>query len=394
MSLNLENVTRQRIEQSALCKWENNPGCIGIFVAEMDFPTPSPIRDQLHQLIDDGYLGYLGTKTRSRTQSAVSHWYRKNYQFEFSPERVELLSDVMMIFRACILSWTKHEDSIVVPVPSYPPFLHIPQMLGRQVTQVKPTRTPEGLLTLDFAALEESFKAGAKMLVLCNPWNPVGRVFTLAEIEKLAKLCSSYSVKVFADEIHAPITIDFPHIPFASLPYSACKECATGFSASKGWNLAGSHCASVILPESPDPNLSKTLSQVGGSPSVIGAHCASTALTDQECFDWIKEVRNLIKDNYTQLSNWISNHPEVELEPLQGTYISWLNFGSMRISSGRICQDLGEPAKLLCEQAKLAFTPGKQCGDGYDSWARFILATSPAIIAETLERIEDFCTRN
>lgn len=389
MLINLADISADKLSNGALCKWKTYPNCIGMWVAEMDFGTPDIVRKCLHNLIDEGSIGYVSDYCKNHTAKAIAKWYKENYNFNFSADDVLLVTDVMMAFRACLLAWTKEHDKIVVPTPAYPPFIEIPPTLKREVVEVK-SLPKHGRIALDLEGIEEAFLHGARTLVLCNPWNPTGRVFSEEELLQVAEICSRFKAKVFVDEIHAPLVFTGKHIPFASLSRPACDYAVTAFSASKGWNIAGSHCAALIIPRKEAAKIMDSINALGAKPSVLGTHALFTCLTEAECAQWLEEAKAVIADNYLTLKRWAKKHGDISIEKMEGTYIAWINFSRLVNKKGEKICTLGEPANLLLDKAQVALTPGKNCGKGYSNYARLILATTPEILQEALNRIDKF----
>lgn len=387
MTFSTSKITLSAMRRSALSKWETNPSCIGMFVAEMDYGIAKPIADALHNLINQGSIGYLGVPSANAAIDAVCKWYAKEYNFDFTPKRVSLIVNVLAALRASILAWTSPGDTVVVPTPAYPPFLKIPTSYGRLVKEVR-SQPEQGILRLDLEGIEQAFLNGARMLILCNPWNPAGRVLSREELISIAELCSRFNVKVFSDEIHAPLVLEGKHIPFASLDFPASRQAVTAFSASKGWNIPGSHCAAAILPAEESEAVKNAICTVGADASVLGAHAIQVALTNPECRIWRDSVLEVVRQNRESVSQWAYKRGDINLEPLQGTYIAWLDLSRFRSQQGENIAKIATAASVIEERANVAITPGAMCGKGFANYARMILATTPDILQTALDDID------
>jgi cystathionine beta-lyase len=234
-------------------KWTApGPDGFGAAVAEMDFGAAPAILDALAGLSADANFGYLPQFLADELAAACAEFQKRRYGWHVDPAEIHHVPDVIKALEIAITHFSRPGSPVILPTPAYMPFLVVPGFLGREIIQVQ-MRDDAGLFTLDLAAIEDAFRAGGDLLIFCNPYNPLGRVFTREEMTQLAEVVDRHNGRVFADEIHGPLV--YPgarHIPYASTSDVAASHALTATSASKAWNLPGLKCAQVILTNEPD----------------------------------------------------------------------------------------------------------------------------------------------
>ncbi|WP_297742125.1 aminotransferase class I/II-fold pyridoxal phosphate-dependent enzyme, partial [uncultured Tessaracoccus sp.] len=229
---------------SGLLKWEM-PGVSGHWVAEMDFGTAPVVEEALVSAIRRGFLGYMPQGLSAWVKEATASVVGRRYGLEIEAKNVRLASSVLDGLNAILGHMLKPGSRVIVPTPAYMPFLTLPGKFGHEVIQV-PSAIVEGVWQLDFDRIETVAK-DADLLILCNPWNPTGRVLTVGELTRLGEIATGNNLLVFNDEIHAPLVSNpSSHICFAGLDQSFADLTVTAVAASKGFNLAGLHCAQMI----------------------------------------------------------------------------------------------------------------------------------------------------
>jgi len=253
MTIDFDSITIDDLRRRGGVKWSAVPGAIGAFVAEMDFGVAPNISRALHAAIDDGVLGYLPSALGQQMSAATARWTADRYGWTVDPADVHPLPDVLAGLRLAIDRFSRAGAPVIVPTPAYMPFLTVPPSLGREVIEVPMLIDAEGRYTLDLDGIDAAFRAGANLLVLCNPYNPVGRVFTRDELVAVGEVVQRHDGRVFSDEIHAPL-VYAPgiHVPYASISPEAAAHTVTTTSASKAWNLPGLKAAQLILSSDAD----------------------------------------------------------------------------------------------------------------------------------------------
>lgn len=247
-------LTPAEMRRRGSLKWSQPGETIGAWVAEMDLGTAPSVSAVLRRAVDTGTLGYMPASLAQQAREATARYESEVLGWQVPVERISLLPNVLSALGAIIEYHTRPGSAVIVPTPAYMPFLSIPGQHGRECIQVPALRTPASAASgtpgwaLDLEPIESAMAAGAGLLVLCNPWNPVGRVLDPAELDAVAALSTRYGVPVFSDEIHAPLIVDPAalHVPYASRKGADPDLTFTATAASKGWNVPGLHCAQLI----------------------------------------------------------------------------------------------------------------------------------------------------
>jgi cystathionine beta-lyase len=376
--------TIAQLEAGGSVKWSKFPDAIGAFIAEMDFGLAAPIADALQQAIRSGPLGYLPDWLTNEMTQACAQWQADRYGWRVSAEQIHPVPDVIEGLRVAITRFSTPDAPVIVPTPAYMPFLSMPPTLGRDVIEVPLTKTDDSdensPYTFDLDGLARAFEAGGNLLVLCNPYNPVGRVFTRQELLAVSDVVAAYDGRVFADEIHAPLI--YPgahHLPYASISPQTRQQAITATSASKAWNLPGLKCAQLIITNDADAAI---WDDVGFWPSHGTSNLGVIANTAAyRCGGpWLDEVIDYLDGNRRHFAELIADQlPAVGYQPPEGTYIGWLDW--RRLDLGAV------PADFVHTHARVAMTDGADCGVAGRGCTRFVLATPRPILDESVRRM-------
>ena len=373
----LDAIGIERLREIGSVKWSVFPEAIGAFVAEMDFPPAPAIVGAMRGAIDDGLTGYLPAAVRTRMTEATARWQRERYGWDVPADRIRPVPDVLTALRATIDFFTEPGSKIVLPTPAYMPFLTIPAMHDREIIEV-PMLVEDGRYVYDLDGIDRAFAQGAGLLILCNPYNPLGRVFERAELEAVAEIVDRHGARVFSDEIHAPLVFaPHRHLPYASLNAVTARHTITAASASKAWNLPGLKAAQVILTNDAD-------AETWARPEVAWAEhgtanlgvIATTAAFD-DSREWLADTLDYLDGNRRLLGDLLAEHiPGIGYRAPEGTYIAWLDARDLGID--------GSPADFFREQAGVAMTDGIACGAAGEGFLRFILATPRPVIEQAV----------
>jgi cysteine-S-conjugate beta-lyase len=322
--------------------------------------------------------------------AACAAWQLDRYGWNVDPARVRPLPDVITALAAAINVFTRPGSPVIVPTPAYMPFLTLPAALGREIIQV-PMAADGDRPVLDLDGIDAAFKRGGHLLVLCNPCNPVGRVYDAAELAAVADVVEANGGRVFADEIHAPLI--YPggkHVPYASLSDAAAGHTVTGTAASKGWNLPGLKCAQLILSSDADAarweQHSRWYERGASTPGVQASTAAYT-----EGGRWLDDVVGYLDGNRSLLARLLAEQlPEVGYRPPEGTYLSWLD--CRPLLAGQAGQPpvipAGESAAgYFLARARVMLTDGAACGDAGRGHVRLNIATPRPILCEIVRRL-------
>lgn len=382
MARELDAIGIDRLREIGSVKWSAFPDMIGAFVAEMDFGVAPAIGTALKRAVDDGLLAYLPTTVASGMSEACARWQHDRYGWDVPAERIRPVADVLSALRVTIDYFTEPGSKVVLPTPAYMPFLKVPTMHAREIIEV-PMLVEDGRHVYDLAGIDRAFADGGGLLILCNPYNPLGRVFERTELEAVSEVVARHGGRVFSDEIHAPVVFaPHVHVPYASISAVAAGHTITATSASKAWNLPGLKAAQVILTNDAD-------AQTWARPEVSWAeHGASTpgVIAGSAAFDesrqWLAEVLDYLDGNRTLLAELLAEHvPAMGYTAPEGTYIAWLDARTLGID--------GSPADFFREYAGVAMTDGVACGHAGDGFLRFILATPRPVIEQAVRQMAD-----
>jgi cystathionine beta-lyase len=361
-------------------KWTYaGPDVLGAFVAEMDFGTAPQIEAALRDMITRNDFGYLTPGAVQEMAEAVAGWLAGQYGWTVDPARIRPLPDVIKGLEAAITVFSRADSPVILPTPAYMPFLTVPPLLGRQIIQV-PMITAGGRLALDLDGIDAAFRAGGHLLILCNPCNPAGRVYTRDELAAVAEVTQCHGGRVFADEIHAPLVYPgHQHIPYASVSALAAAHTVTATSASKGWNLPGLKCAQLILTNDADMekwDVAGGLATRGTSTPGVRANIAAFTASR----GWLAEVVGYLDGNRRLLAELLAEHlPGVRYLPPEGTYLAWLD-----------CRGLGlgdSPGEFFLDKAQVMVNDGPAFGDAGHGHVRLNFATPRPILAEIVRRM-------
>ncbi len=369
--------TVDELRRAGSLKWSLFPDRIGAFVAEMDFGTAPAVVQALHAGVDQNQLGYLPVPLREQLSAACAGWLAGCYGWQVPGDRVRPLGDVIAGLQAAIDLFTPPHGAVIVPTPAYMPFLTVPAAMGRRQIEV-PMREIDGQFGYDLDALDAAFTDGGKLLILCNPHNPLGRVLTEPEMLAVAEVVERHSGRVFSDEIHAPLVYaGNRHVPYASLSEITAGHTITATSASKAWNLPGLKCAQLILSNQEDAEhwAAKGLTYEHGA-STLGVIANTAAYTAGG--PWLEEVLDHLDGSRRLLADLVAEHlPGVGYTAPEGTYLALLD-----------CRELGldeRPADFFAEHAGVVLTDGSLCGQAGQGFARYNFATPRPIMQATLE---------
>jgi cystathionine beta-lyase len=382
-----DQITMDELRRRASLKWtRGGPDVIGAFVAEMDFGAAPAIEQALHDVIVRSDFGYLSEHAIAEMAEACAAWQQEHYGWAVDPATIRPLPDVIKGLEAAITVYSRPGSPVILPTPAYMPFLTVPPQLGRQIIQV-PMATDNGRFVLDLDRIDAAFRQGGHLLILCNPCNPVGRVYIADELAAVAEVVDRNGGRVFADEIHAPLI--YPggtHVPYASVSEQAAAHAVTATAASKGWNLPGLKCAQLILTNDAD---AATWTEHGfmfeHGASTPGVRATVAAYRDGGA--WLADVVGYLDGSRQLLGEWLAEQlPAVRYQQPEGTYLAWLD-----------CRGLGLddiPAEFFLAKARVLLTDGAACGEAGRDHVRLNFATPRPILTEIVRRMAEAVDAN
>ncbi len=340
---------------------------IPMFIAESDFPTAPAVKDAIVQACEREMFGYTPAPHAHRLGEAVSDFYAARYGWRPEPARIFPVADVVRGVLLAIQHFT--QGPVIVPVPAYFPFLNIADAAGRERIDVANT--------LNLEEIEQAFKQGAGSIIVTNPYNPGGWVFSEAELDAVCEVARKYGGRVIVDEIHAPLVFDGQHVCAAA---NNPDVCITVTATSKAWNVAGLKCAQMIFSNDEDVATWERINPV--AKDGVGTLGITSA---EACYDLGREF---LDEEVAQLKanrDWLVTHlpdavPGIKFEVPAATYLMFLDFSDTKLDDPR-------PAAWLLKHAKVAMNEGVDFGPGGEHKARMNFATSPEILQQAVERI-------
>lgn len=374
----LDTITHASLSAKGGRKWSSFPDSIGAFIAEMDFGVAPAVRQALQEIDERDLFGYAPHGIVANLKSATSAFHADRYGWQFPPEHVELASDVIAGFLGILQHLTPAETPIVLPTPAYMPFFEVAKVTGRELIEVPMIRS-ETDWSIDFEAIDAALVPGAT-LVLCNPHNPIGKVYSEEELLSLAEVVERNGARVFSDEIHAPLVYEpARHVPYASLNQTTAGHTATATAASKAFNIPGLKCAQLILTSADDRAIwAKKGAFISGAASNPGILATTAAYT--QSLDWLAEITSYLKGNRELLTDLLSTHlPNATFLPPEGTYLAWLDLRGYGLET--------ELFDLFNDRAHVAITEGRLCGEVGAGHVRLNFALPRPLLTEALERM-------
>lgn len=364
-------------------KWTRYPpDVLPAWVADMDFDMAEPIRAGLAGMMEANDLGYAPKLPASGLPEAFAAFAARRFPgWEVAPERMIAIADIVQGIHIAIEAYTRPGDGVCTLTPVYPPFLQTVAETGRRLDFCTMVRG-EGRYEIDFDALRAAIDDRTRLLLLCTPHNPLGRVFERDELEALAELAIERDLVVVADEIHADIVYPgFRHIPFASLGPEAQARTVTMTSATKSFNIAGLRCAVVLFgSDRLAERFNAWPERIRGAVSSFGMEATRIAWT--ECDEWLDALLAHLKGNRDFLHAFVAERlPGMRMVLPAATYLGWLD-----------CREFGlepDPYRWFLDRARVGFNDGRDFGDGGEGHVRINFATSRAILAQVLERMEE-----
>jgi cystathionine beta-lyase len=368
----LERLRRRRTE-----KWRTYPDdVLPAFVAEMDFDVAEPVKAAVRDALDNGDLGY---PDKGDLGDAFAAFAAGRLGWAVDPELVFAIPDVMTGITETLLGLTAPGDGVLINPPVYPPFFFRIRLLGREVVEAPLAVDRAGRYDLDLDLIDSLLAAGhVRAYLLCSPHNPVGRVWSRAQLTAIADSCARHGTALIVDEIHAPLILPGARqVPFLALDHPVTERVITFSSASKGWNIPGLKCGVAIAGS---PAAATVLSArwdalLAAEPGVLASAAAFT-----RGHAWLDAMLAQLARNRDLLGQLLAEHlPAVGYVPPEASFLAWLD-----------CRALGlgdDPAAAFLERGRVALSPGPDFGAAGRGHARLNMGTSPELLAEAVRRM-------
>lgn len=367
-------------------KWDQTEKLFGdkdalpMWVADMDFAAPPEVIEALRERLEHGVYGY--TLKPDSYYEAIIDWIRDRHGWTVQKEWITSSPGVVTALSLLVLSMTEPGDKILIQTPVYPPFHYVVKRNGRELV-TNELKLENGRYTMDYEQLEQQLRSGVKMMLLCSPHNPVGRVWTKEELERLGELCVKYDTLVVADEIHADLLFSGRvHHPFANLSDEFAQRTISCVAPTKTFNLAGLKSSIVIIPNDDlRRRYNEWLYNLNlESESYFGVSAVEAAF--RHGGPWLDALLEYLEQNLELLLETFEKRiPQIDVIKPEGTYLVWLD-----------CRKLGlSPQELhafMSRQAKVGLNQGTTFGDDGSGFLRMNIACPRSILIEGLNRIE------
>ncbi len=352
-----------------------------LWVADMDFPTAPAVLERLHALAEHGIFGYTGVK--DAYFSAVHNWYAQRFGWETQRSWLVTTPGVVFAIAIAIRAFTQKGDAILIQQPVYYPFADKVTENDRQLV-VNPLILKNGRYEMDFADMERKIADNhVKMLLLCSPHNPVGRVWTKEELLRVGEICQKYGVLVVSDEIHADFTYaGHTHRVFASVKSEFADFTITCTAPSKTFNLAGLQNSNIFIPNRQLRHAyKKELSACGcGGTNCMGMAACQAAY--EAGADWLEQLKQYLAGNLAYVRQFLREKlPDIALIEPEGTYLVWLDLRKLGLTEQ-------QQRQLIVQDAKLWLDTGTLFGQGGEGFERINIACPRATIEQAMQRLE------
>lgn len=366
-------------------KWDSEPGLLPLWVADMDFATAPAIIDALHRRVDMGAFGY--TLVGEDYYRAVKDWFSRRHGWAIERDSIMYTSGVVPALSAIIKALTAPGDKVIVQTPVYNCFFSSIRNNGCEIL-ANPLRYTSDSYEMDFDDLAAKVAdPAAKVLLLCNPGNPVGRVWTRDELTTLARLCHDNGVVVVSDEIHCELVYPgYSYTPYGTLPREFVEQSVTCVSPSKAFNTAGLQIASIITPNADFRRRIDRAININEVCDVNPFGIVGTIAAYNEGEEWLEQLIAYLKGNYDMMADFCrSRMPQLPICRLEGTYLVWMNVAALGMTGEEL-------EKRLIDEQSLWLNAGEMYGD--DHFIRWNIACPRTRLAEALERFEKFVLWN
>lgn len=352
-----------------------------LWVADMDFKLPDEILEDLHRRIDHGIFGY--TEADEEYFAAVDRWFFNHHGYHVEPETVTVGCGVVYGLATGVKAFTEVGDAILIQQPVYYPFREVIEDNGRHFINNQ-LHYEDGRYTIDFEDFEKKIVDNkVKVFILCNPHNPVGRVWTRQELEQMGDICLRHGVVIMDDEIHCDFV--FPGYQFTSfmnLDEKYRKNLVLYTSPSKTFNVAGMQPANIIIPNEELRTAYRRANAAAGysQGNVMGMTAVKAVYTKGDA--WVKELVEYIDGNKEYMKEFVkANFPKAQFVEPEGTYLIWIDFSGYGFTDEEL-------EHVMVEEAKLWLDCGKVFGPATAQFERFNIACPRATVVQAMEQLK------
>ena len=355
---------------------------IPVWVADMDIDTPSFVLESVKERLGHPVLGY--EEVPDSAFKAQIDWIRQEHGLSLELKDILYSHSVVASMSVAIEAFSEVGDKIIVQTPVYPPFFHSVKRANRKVLDNSLQQMDDGSYTFDAEDLKSKIDKNTKLLLLCSPHNPVGRVWRRDELEAILEICLEHKILVFADEIHADLVYgSHKHIPFASLSEEARNITITAMGVGKTFNMAGFAMSSVAIP---NESLKKSYKVVYDK-----VHFAQGSSLSHVAFEsaykngkaWLEDLKKHLYKNFMSLVEVCEKYPDlIKIIPVEATYLAWLDCRAMQLTNKAL-------KEFFVQEAKLGLNSGISFGREGSGFMRLNFAVSSAKMLEVVHRLDE-----
>ncbi len=358
---------------------EDASDILPMWVADMDFKAPQQVLDAIQERLDQGILGY--SYVCEGCKKSIVSWFETRHKWKIDLSTILFHHGVIPIIATVIETFTKEGDQIGMMTPVYPPFFNLPTSQNRQITQVT-LMEQDGKYSIDFKMLEQTFKDGVKLFILCNPHNPGGIIWSNNDLQHIVNLAIQYDVLILSDEIHADLLMKGHHYtPLLTIPNASAAKIITAIAPTKTFNLAGIQAAMMVVP---NDDLRATLEQnaiahgqtelnIFASAAVKAAYTYGGA--------WLDELLQYIEKNMDYCIKELNVIPGIHVQKPEGTYLMWIDYRGTDLTED-------EMMHRLLHLGKLALEPGTKYGEAGRGFLRINVACPFDTVQDGIKRFK------
>jgi len=352
---------------------------IAMWVADMDFRPPACVQKSLQDMLDHGIYGYFGDD--GAYKSSIQWWMKNRHGWDVEADAIFTTHGLVNGTALCVEAFTNVGDGVVLFTPVYHAFAKVINAAGRKVVEC-PLVNNSGRYEMDFAAYDAQMTGAEKMLILCSPHNPGGRVWTMEELQGVANFAKRHDLVLVSDEIHHDLVFDgAKHTVMSLVDPSVSDRLVMMTAVTKTFNIAGAHTGNVIIHDAAlRAKFSGVMHALGLSPNSFGLFM-TTAAYSPEGAAWVDELNAYLTENRRIFDAGINAIPGLKSMTLEATYLAWVDFSGTGMAQP-------EYAERVEKVAKICVNHGETFGTGGETFMRFNLATPRALVIEAVERMQ------
>lgn len=375
-----ENIQSAKRRGTGCYKWDlYGDDILPLWVADTDFTSPKAVIEALRKRVDHGVFGY--PMDPPELASLVVARMQDRYGWKISENDLIFIPGVVPGFNLVCQAVMKPGESMIIQTPVYPPFLSVPKNADVHGIFCGLEQTTDGTYEVNFSDFEASIQQDTRFLLFCNPHNPVGKVFSQAELERIAEICLRHQLIICSDEIHSDLIFSGSrHIPIASLSSEIGNNTITLIAPSKTFNIAGLEC-SILICTNPElrEKVQKARRGILGGVNLMGLAAGIAAYKDGS--EWLIEMMQILESNRDFLADFLEEHiPQIKMRKPDATYLAWLDCRALDLEEG--------PYKFFLDNAKVALNNGEDFGEEGKGFVRLNFGCTREILEEALIRME------